>query len=100
MFYSPIPITVTERTLNRRYGLGPSLESHFELMATLAFRNAQHVYIQTRQTTLVRQNGDQKDPAVVEHNTQLPAVGSDIDIVDRSFSQLIYSFGNTAEVLH
>ena len=69
-------------------------------MATPLFRDAQHVYMQTRQTALVRQNGDQKDPAVVEHNTQLPAVGSDIDIVDRSFPQLIYSFGYTAEVLN
>ena len=67
-------------------------------MATPLLRDAQHVYIQTRQTTLVRQNGDQKDPAVVEHNTQLPAVRSDIDILDGSFPQLIYRFSYTAQV--
>ncbi len=68
-------------------------------MATPLIRDAQHVDIQTRQTTLVRQNGNQKNSAVVEHDTQLPAVGSDIDIVYCSAPQLIYRFGYAAQVL-
>ena len=80
-------------------GLSPGLEGHFQLMATPLSRHTQHVYIQTRLTTIVRQNGDQKDPVVVEHHTQLPAVRSDIDIADRSVPQLIYSFGYSSEIL-
>ena len=76
------------------------VESHLELAPGPVLRHAQNVDVEVWNASLVVENRDQQLPLVIQSNSQLPAIGSDMDVVNRPIYQLGDRLRDTTKVLH
>ncbi len=59
----------------------PCLKSDLQLCTRTFFWHTQHIHIQTRHPTIIGEDRNQQNPAIVEHHAQLPAVGPNVRIL-------------------